>query len=216
MTIIRALPALAALRTFLVLAAAAAVFARPALAARFEIHSYESQLFSLDSPQPTTTTEHNMSINGDIAPGDEVKFLELLPMVTHGVNFIALHSHGGNVRAALRIAQAIHDAGDQVIVEVTAYEECYSACFFILAAAHIRAIDPTARIGVHQSSIYGLPELDGTLALAKRMRVWRVSPDITDAMLATPPGGLYILSKAQMQDMDTAPFMCFWATTKHC
>jgi hypothetical protein len=171
----------------------------PSQAAKFEFDPWRADGVAEDAP-PDPTETGNIDVSGDIMPGDDKLFQQLLPKLDTRSSSVRLNSRGGNVLAALRIAEMIRQRGGST--EVLPYDECYSACFIILAAGQRRSIDPTARVGVHQAAIQGYAALGETLSLAKRLRIWGVPPDVTDAMLSTPPGGMYVLTRGQMLDMD--------------
>jgi hypothetical protein len=188
----------------LVLAVAAAL--APSLAHAAEI-TYDDMVSVEGRPFEHTTWMATMSITGDIVPGDDAKFaafvshLEAKPMLR-----ITLNSRGGNVQAAMRIAEMITERDGTT--EVGPYDECYSACFFMLAAGKERLLDPTAQVGVHQAALRGYAQLGVTLSLAKQMRAWDVPPEITDAMLATPPGQIYRLNRTELREVDTGRMAC--------
>lgn len=147
---------------------------------------------------------YNLSIRGEILPGDELKFDVLakeLAILRFGKDacpgsILSLSSLGGNVAAAIKIAFAVREL--KVTTSVDAYELCYSACFYIWAASVSRTVDISSRLGVHQSSIGGISTPEGTIAGAKLLRRWNINVDVTDAMLATPPNQLYTLTREDM------------------
>lgn len=144
-----------------------------------------------------------ISVKGEILLGDEARFVRLIKEIPESKHaspftgpFVQLDSLGGSVLAAVRMGRVIRSF--QLSTFVDAYENCYSACFYIWAAGEARWADVTSRMGVHQSSIRGIPMPDGTLDGAKLLRHWGIPDSLTDAMVETPPDKIYTLSKAEI------------------
>jgi hypothetical protein len=100
-------------------------------------------------------------LNGSIGAGDAEQFTRALS--THGALPVYLHSPGGRVGEALKMAEMIRARG--LATHVPKGATCASACVLLLAGGIIRTADPSARIGIHMGS--GLLNEGAVAALGK-------------------------------------------------
>jgi len=121
-----------ALRLLAVAAMAAALSTAPAAAAQFE-----SARLSDGAPIVT--------IVGEIVPGDEERFMRVLP--DEGTVVVGLVSPGGAVDPALAIGELIRLRGYVTVVPHEA--ECTSSCALIWLAGWERFITGEGRVGFH-------------------------------------------------------------------
>ncbi len=104
--------------------------------------------------------EGRVSALGTIDRGTAERFEKFLGgHDREAISEIVLHSPGGSVRDALRMARLIRDAGISTRVPENGY--CASSCPLLLAGGLHRSASKTSFVGVHQ--IYALPNAAGTL-----------------------------------------------------
>ena len=121
-----------------------------------------------------------VTIEGQIAPGDFVKFASLV-LATRGANTVWLASGGGNLSEALRIGRLIRQLAMEVhapvdrdvpVIELARADNntCASACFLLYAAGVSRH---GLVLGIHRPSLpaseYFALGLDGSAAAHQRI-----------------------------------------------
>lgn len=135
------------------------------------------------------TDENSVSIEGHIGanlPAD----LEAVLNGAREVEWIRLNSSGGWAKTAWELRDII-TARD---LRVSVGEHCESACFLVFMAADVRAIHPTARIGMHSAaSAMGSDVLSVlTTALIRPTLVADGVPEaFLDKALSTPAEGMW-------------------------
>ncbi|MEI4471854.1 hypothetical protein [Frigidibacter sp. MR17.24] len=151
-------------------------------------------------------------VTGAIEPGDADRFLRELEGWAAPPAQVALHSPGGSVADALRIGQAIRDAG--LPTAMAAGAACFSACPYILAGGTERRVDRDARVGVHQH-YFGenslLPAFTavsdvqaGQAQVMDYLHRMGIDPMVMSKALATPPDDIYILLPDELTDWRVA------------
>lgn len=73
------------------------------------------------------------------------------------VDEVWFSSPGGNVMAALEIGRYLRKSG--LATRVPSGASCASACTYAFIGGVFRAVDPTAKVGVHNSTVSGNDEL---------------------------------------------------------
>ena len=116
---------------------------------------------------------------------------------------IAFDSPGGNVAEGVALAREVQRAGLPLVV--AGRQTCASICFLIFAAAPVRYVARTARVGVHSASDLAGRESQGSFAattiLARAAAGYGVPPDILGKMVATGPGQMAWLTDADLASM---------------
>lgn len=92
---------------------------------------------------PTPTVSNSYLFTGDVTP-ESVN--QLIAAVKRGANMIEFNSPGGSLIDAIRGYQALKTANVQTLVTA----ECASACSVLFLAGQQRAVQPAAKLGVHQ------------------------------------------------------------------
>jgi hypothetical protein len=87
----------------------------------------------------------NVSVTGEINPGDEENFRRTVAPLPDGKVFVFLSSPGGNVAAGLSIGAQIR--ARRFTTEV--FDRCASVCGLMWLAGESRAVLETASIGFH-------------------------------------------------------------------
>jgi hypothetical protein len=146
---------------------------------------------------------------GAIGPGDADRFTNYVAAARasqHVVIFV-LHSPGGSVFEAERMASALRALGATVIVGPRS--PCVSACFLLFAAGVKRYAEATAVIGVHSASSAGVEttaSLATTALMARTAATFGVPASIVAAMLTTGPKQLVTLDRTDLLAMDVHVF----------
>jgi hypothetical protein len=98
----------------------------------------------------STNKVNVIAIEGEIAPGDDNKFAQIVPDPQKKTG-ILLSSRGGNILAALAIGEMIHESGYATIVPDD--QICASACGLIWLGGTSRYVSETAKIGFHAAYV---------------------------------------------------------------
>lgn len=111
---------------------------------------------------------------------------------------VVLHSSGGRVDEAERIADLVRRRGLDTYVETV----CLSACTMILLSGRDRAVSPAARIGFHAPAWRGpgrAPPPTVTMRAAREFFAGRgVATGFIDRVLATPHSAIWYPTYAEM------------------
>lgn len=154
---------------------------------------------------------------GRIEPGTALAFSRFLERQGGEVKTIVLHSPGGAVKDALKMARAIRDAG--IDTEVPDHAYCASSCPLVFAGGVKRMAGKKAWIGVHQ--VYALGEASASAlrgSLQQGMSAAQeISADCQSALvefgvdprlwihaMQTPKDQLYLLTPEQMTEYKLA------------
>ena len=121
---------------------------------------------------------------------------------------IAFDSPGGNVAEGIALAREVQRSGLPLVV--AGRQTCASICFLIFAAAPIRYVARTARVGVHSASDQAGRESAGSLAattaLARAAAGYGVPPGILGKMVATAPGQMTWLTNSDLVSMGVVQY----------
>jgi hypothetical protein len=149
-------------------------------------------------------------MSGAIVEGDAGKLFHFLENKLPAgdpnglIGGFALDSPGGNILEAEAIARYIHKL--QTLTVVGDGDVCASACFLLFAAGKGKLVHPSAKIAVHStSSANGLETpsaLAATTAMARDAVELGVPKAIIGKIVATPPGKIEFLSRADLLSMD--------------
>lgn len=119
-----------------------------------------------------------------------------------------LNSSGGDWAAAMAIGRIIRK--HHSVAQVMGGKQCSSACVLILAAAQVRLVSESARIGIHRP--YSSSTKPTSLEEGQRryrqleettrtfLRDMNIPISLFDAMVRVPPERLRILSMKEMQE----------------
>jgi hypothetical protein len=144
---------------------------------------------------------------GTITPGTADAFAAFLASDrAKGVSEIVLHSPGGSVTDAARMAHAIRDAGLDTRILADGY--CASSCPLIFAGGVKRFADATSWIGVHQvfalitsfgSLADGMEQAQMVSAEAQDLLTgFGVDPIVWTRAMATPREKLYLFTPDEL------------------
>jgi hypothetical protein len=116
----------------------------------------------------------------------------------------ALNSPGGLISEAETIAKMIHSiSGARTIVGDE--NICASACFLIFAAGQRKMVHYRAKVVVHATSsgeqLENIAALAATTAMARDAAELGVPASIVGKIVATPPGRMDVLSRADLMSM---------------
>lgn len=104
-------------------------------------------------------------VTGEFQQQDGARFKRAMERAGR-IDEVWFSSPGGNVMAALEIGRYLRKSG--LATRVPSGASCASACTYAFVGGVFRAVDPTARVGVHNSTVSGNDEL-----LAKVTRIIR-------------------------------------------
>jgi hypothetical protein len=153
-----------------------------------------------------------MTIKGEIRAGDEVK-IQRLTKDEDGPISVMLTSRGGDLDTAMRIGRTLRSRDATTF----SYEECLSACVFILISGVQRdAIAPIGvshvGVGIHRfyfASLPGFPESADVKtryqavkrAVLNYLDEMNVAPDLVSMMEAVPPDKIRYLTEQQASQL---------------
>ncbi len=147
-----------------------------------------------------------MTLTGEIAGGDAVRFEEWLAVQPEMPDVAFLNSPGGSVGDALAIGRVLRAAG--VATAMAQTDICLSACPYVLAAGVTRTVSEGAWVGVHQHYFGENTALPAFLAVVDIQRgqaeVMRyliemgIDPAVMQHVLATPPDEIYLLVSEEL------------------
>ena len=146
-------------------------------------------------------------LSGKVAEGDSDKFQKKLKIYnSKDLNFIALHSPGGNVDEALKIGAEIRKKQLDTILPDTS--TCLSACPYIFASGIKRIKASNSFIGVHQSYYpdnlimplyFAVEDIQKSQAETFRhLKKMGINTDVMENILETPPDEVYLLSRDEL------------------
>src|SRR5690554_150867 len=136
-------------------------------------------------------------LDGLLTPGAERAFQRLLAASGAAATMV-LRSEGGNVRAALRIAQEIDRRGLDTIVPPGA--GCYSACAFLFLAGRNR--EALGELGVHQIASASENFESGQIAIAEVLEAllgFDTPGEVLVAMLRTPHSAIHVFDREELE-----------------
>jgi hypothetical protein len=147
---------------------------------------------------------------GVVDQGDAARLHAALGKAAHlgQVASIAFDSPGGNVAEGIALAREVQRSGLPLVV--AGRQTCASICFLIFAAAPVRYVARTARVGVHSASDLAGRESQGSFAattiLARAAAGYGVPPDILGKMVATGPGQITWLTDRDLASMGVVQY----------
>jgi hypothetical protein len=161
-------------------------------AATFTVTAYGWQNTIYHNGVPVTPGCVRMT--GLIKRGDGARFRAFtdgLP-AQRGINCINLNSSGGDVAAAVTIADIVHDR--DMTTSIRSGDMCASACALVFFAGGPQRMGKGARLGVHRAATKGGDEtpgtIDATAFTAEKLRQYCAGRGAIVKLLATPPGGI--------------------------
>ncbi|RJF76432.1 hypothetical protein D3877_29035 [Azospirillum cavernae] len=95
-------------------------------------------------------------VTGEFLQQDGPKFRRAVQQAGR-IDEVWFSSPGGNVMAALEIGRFLRKSG--LATRVPKGASCASACTYAFIGGVFRAVDPTAKVGVHNSTVSGNDEL---------------------------------------------------------
>jgi hypothetical protein len=122
----------------------------------------------------------------------------------HVIHGLQLDSAGGNLLGGIRLARLIRGHGD-LSTSIIYGATCASACFLVFAAGREKFVNSASLVGVH-----GVADKSGnvteeteaaTRAMAYFCKELGVPAQITDRLIATPPGDIVWLSPDDLRSM---------------
>lgn len=147
-----------------------------------------------------------VTITGEIAPGDAVRFEEFIKNVADIPTQAFLNSPGGSVSDALALGRALRRL--EISTAMTASDICLSACPYILAGGIARTVEDGALVGVHQHYFGENTALPAFLAVEDIQRgqgdvmvylaEMDIDPLVMQHALVTPPDEIYLLTTEEL------------------
>lgn len=137
-----------------------------------------------------------LEFSGGITFG-AAKDLERFANAMSDLKYISLHSHGGRVFEAKKMAEIIKRARLSTYVA----NDCQSACTIIFLSGQSRVITSRSRIGFHQLSFAGMTNEDRKEAIADQERMLRefgVSVEFARRASATSPDKMWFPTTQQL------------------
>ncbi len=137
-----------------------------------------------------------VQINGEITKATEASFLRILEH--EDISSVELNSEGGQVYAALSIADQIHAQGIDTWIRPN--NECHSACALIFLAGERRLAD--GLLGVHQ---FRTDEQDNSLTqlvvsdIYSSLSSYGTPDELISVMLRTPSDDMYVFSREEIE-----------------
>lgn len=128
----------------------------------------------------------------------------------YGKGFFRINSNGGDVAAATAIGRLFRKEGAWIEVDGV----CISACVLILAGGVQRVVSSSAKVGIHRPYLATTPRRPLTTDqvnsaysamlgdIRAYLREMNVSERLADAMLATKPEGVHMLTQAELDRYD--------------
>lgn len=159
-------------------------------------------LFAAATPAAALTaspTATGVVLRGGIAPGDDTAVLPRLR------GLVELDSVGGDVAAALAIAETIRRRGLTTIVPAGA--RCLSACTILWFAGTRRIAHSTSVIAVHRAGAQSEALADVVTAnIAERLLRYGAPPSVIAMMVATPSATMRALTAEDLPlDIEILP-----------
>lgn len=121
-----------------------------------------SSAAAITAEQRVVAGQSVLWVTGEFQYQDGAKFKRAVERAGR-IDEVWFSSSGGNVMAALEIGRYLRKSG--LATRVPSGASCASACTYAFIGGVFRAVDPTARVGVHNSTVSGNDEL---LALVTR------------------------------------------------
>ena len=148
-----------------------------------------------------------LSLTGQIAIGDAIRFADHLQTLRRPPVRIWLRSPGGSVTDALAIGRAVRAAG--ISTAMGAADICMSACPYVLAGGVDRAVHPDAWVGVHQHYFGENTILPAFMAVEDVQRgqgevmsylnEMGIDPLVMQHAMVTPPDEIYLLVPEELE-----------------
>jgi hypothetical protein len=152
------------------------------------VHNAHAVDFNFDPVAPKI-----LFVTGQIELGDDLRLQQVIAdRKKHHFGtplYVMLNSNGGNVHAALAMADIINH--ENINVGVGSGQTCQSACVLLFAGGKSRLVSGTATISVHQASDVKANDpaagaLQSTTAMAAAFTHYHVPPEVIQMMTSTP------------------------------
>jgi ATP-dependent protease ClpP protease subunit len=114
------------------------------------------------------TNGQSVIVTGQFGEGSAAEVQKILDAAPSATSLV-LHSNGGRILEAQRLARIVRDRRLNTYVE----SQCASACTYVFLAGRERAATPSARIGFHQPTFPGLDANTQTAIIHDMMNVYR-------------------------------------------
>ncbi|GGD21003.1 ATP-dependent Clp protease proteolytic subunit [Aureimonas glaciei] len=149
---------------------------------------------------------------GRIEPGTAELFQALIDTPDQTIGELVLHSPGGSVEDAIKMARLVREHGIDTRVPADGY--CASACPLLFAGGAERSAGTSAWIGLHQVFAVDAPgvarardldvsiaDVQAIIAECQELLVdMGVKPEIWIKAMKTPPDALYVLTTDELKD----------------
>ncbi len=174
----------------------------------FAIPSVDAKL--VYTAAPFRSGQVILRVQGVVDPGDAGRLHAALGRAAaYGqIASITFDSPGGNVAEGIALAREVRRSGLPLVV--AGRQTCASICFLIFAAAQVRYVARTARVGVHSASDQSGRESAGsfaaTTALARAAAGYGVPSKILGKMVATEPGRMAWLTDSDLASMGVVQY----------
>lgn len=149
-----------------------------------------------------------VSINGEIVRDDVPLVRNAIKAANDAGRIVSgfrLNSQGGNLLAAIEIAELVRFA--RVATVVANGATCASACFFIFAAGSDKFASHSAQLGVHgaadESGAETIRSGAATVSMARVAKELGLSDTIIGKMVVTPPTQIVWLSANDLRSIGT-------------
>jgi tetratricopeptide (TPR) repeat protein len=120
--------------------------------------------------------------------------LERLLAANPSIKVIHLHSPGGVYAQAMETAKVIKTRGLDTYVS----DRCESACVELFLAGRDRLLGTEGRIGFHQTSVRGVPSIDGNARVKAGFLKFGMSEPFVRRALGTKPDDIWHPSQAEL------------------
>lgn len=139
-----------------------------------------------------------ISLVGSLGAGSSEEVIRLIEQAP-GVKTLVLHSPGGRILEASRIAAVVRERSLNTYVE----GQCASACTYIFLAGADRAATPNAQIGFHRPTFPGLDAASHARMTADMIQHYRnagMSETFLNRVRATPPEAMWYPTRDELID----------------
>ncbi len=118
-----------------------------------------------------------------------------------GTKYIILHSQGGYVDSALKVANMIRSRGLHTVVPSSFH--CLSACAFVFFAGREHVV--TGQLGVHRIAADGSNNASATNAafghLQNELKAYGIPKGVMKRMAATPSQSMHVFSNKEIKEL---------------
>jgi ATP-dependent protease ClpP protease subunit len=153
-----------------------------------------------------------MTAIGRIEPGTADVFRALVEAPGTRIDELVLHSPGGSVEDAIKMARLVREHGIDTRVPADGY--CASACPLLFSGGTARSAGTSAWIGLHQVFAVDAPgvtqardldvsiaDVQAIIAECQELLVdMGVKPEVWIKAMKTPPEALYVLTTDELKD----------------